>query len=241
VQSEQEDNANYYTDEDLDYYEPRQDNEINNYFSSPSESSVYDTAKHQCRKCSTLFASKNELHRHLSNTGKGRRASRPACPGTLIIKPDPVIDPQLLDEKPSNENTEDDPVANLAESLITIDTSSTFRIVQSTSPSTEMNTGYTFRNFHYAMALAKLAVHCIIDYICLNTGCSVSLIDRQFLLRNLPKVQIHKMATPINVRGIGANKHQTNEYVILPIYLPSRCAKEEVIAMTSPREIHIIN
>jgi len=84
-------------------------------------------------------------------------------------------------------------------------------------------------------------VHYIIDYICLNTGYSVSLIDRQFLLRNLPKVQIHKMATLINVRGIGANKHQTNEYVILLIYLPSRCAKEEVIAITSPREIHIIN
>jgi len=90
---------------------------------------------------------------------------------------------------------------------MTIDTSSTFRIVQLTSPSTEMNTGYAFRNFHYAMALAKLAVYCIIDYICLDTGCSVSLIDRQFLLRNLPKVQIHKMATLINVRGIGANKH----------------------------------
>jgi len=57
------------------------------------------------------------------------------------------------------------------------------------------------------MALAKLVVYYIIDYICLNIGYSVSLIDRQFLLRNLPKVQIHKIATLINIRGIGTNKH----------------------------------
>ncbi len=57
------------------------------------------------------------------------------------------------------------------------------------------------------MALAKLVVYYIIDYIYLNIGCSISLIDRQFLLRNLPKVQIYKIATLINIRGIGANKH----------------------------------
>ena len=134
----------------------------------------------------------------------------------------------------------DDAVANLAESLLTHDTSSSFRVIKSDSPSASY-TGYTFRNFHYAMALAKLAIHCTLEHICLDTGCSVSLVDRQFLMKNLPDVEMFRMKSPISVRGIGANKHQTDEYVVLPIYLPGKKQNEDVMAMISPREIHIVD
>ena len=72
---------------------------------------------------------------------------------------------------------------------------------------------------------------------CLDTGCSVTLMDRAFLTRTHPGLEIRTMASPITVRGLGSNTHQTSEYVVTPLCFPGK----EVTAITASREIHIVD
>ncbi len=72
----------------------------------------------------------------------------------------------------------------------------------------------------------------------LDTGCSVTLVDRAFLNGNYPDLPIREMASPITVRGLGSNKHETSEYIVTSLYFPSQDAD---MVMLAPREIHIVN
>ena len=58
---------------------------------------------------------------------------------------------------------------------------------------------------------------------CMDTGCGATLINRQLLMTQLPQVKILKMATPLKVRGIGASKHETDEYIVEPLYFTKIC------------------
>ena len=83
---EPKERRNYYTDEDLDYYEPR-DNDPEDYFGAAAVSdgnaiiSSESATIVEYRCCLQVFKSKNQLHQHLSNSGKGRRAYNSAYPG----------------------------------------------------------------------------------------------------------------------------------------------------------------
>lgn len=54
------------------------------------------------------------------------------------------------------------------------------------------------------------------DELCFDTGCSITLVDRAWLKQVLPDKEVRRMASPIMVRGLGSNKHQTSEYAIFP-------------------------
>ena len=57
-------------------------------------------------------------------------------------------------------------------------------------------------------------------YIYLDTGCGISLIDRVYLRTQLPDILISKIASPLRVRGIGSNRHLTDKFVFIPVYIP---------------------
>jgi hypothetical protein len=82
----------------------------------------------------------------------------------------------------------------------------------SVNSSCDISTGYRFRTWHYVTADVRLVRSATLEPVCLDTGCSLSLVDRAWLKKTAPDVEIRTMATPITVRGIGQNKH---EYVIL--------------------------
>ena len=78
------------------------------------------------------------------------------------------------------------------------------------------------------------------ESMCLDTGSSVTLIDRGFLLAQFPDAKILKMASPLSVRGIESNKHQTSEYVVVPIYIESiRHGMSAVAKITG--EAHVVD
>ena len=66
--------------------------------------------------------------------------------------------------------------ANFIEALLSNNTSSQFRVIKSDSRISK-NTSYIFRNFYYIIAFTKLITNYILEYIYLNTGYSISLID----------------------------------------------------------------
>ena len=169
------------------------------------------TLSHICRKCSATFPSNNALHRHLRGTCK--KLPNAAC-GSL---------PQL----PSNDRSITQEVANVAE--ITED------VIRSTSSDTP-TPGYAFRGYHYVVAKVQLSAEGPLFDLCFDTGCVMSLIDRQFLRQNLPTIAVKKMPTPMTVKGIGDRRHEASEYVKIDMYLPGK-EKRALIQ----RELHIVD
>ncbi len=74
-----------------------------------------------------------------------------------------------------------------------------------------------------------------------DIGCVVIPIDQGWLLRQLSNPPINKMATPLKVRKIGFSKHETNEYVALPLYLLGRTHNRELEYAFIRRERHFVD
>lgn len=110
-------------------------------------------------------------------------------------------------------------------------------IKSSANSASEVDIGHAFRQYHYAITKIMLMLKMNPESGCLDSGCSVTLMDRAYLARAHPGLTIRSMVSPITVRGLGANRHQTSKYVITSLYFPG----EDIIAMTSPRKIHIVD
>ena len=221
--SQAEEPGNYYADEEIDYYQPRQEDKAEGYFAGPT--GISHVATHQCRRCHKVFSSKNEMHKHLSSAGKGRRILKSSCLG----RPLPVDLPSVTT------SAEAFPAA--------INDSQEAEIIESTVDSTqEIGSGLTFRGYHYAMEATKLTPKAEDEDLCFDTGCSITLIDRSWLHKTLPSAKIHQMASAITIRGLKSNKHPTSEYTIFPLLFPGkRKDGKQVTAKTASREVHIID
>ena len=97
--------------------------------------------------------------------------------------------------------------------------------------------GYGFRGWRYATVQARLSQDGQVNSMCLDTGCTASLIDRGFLKEHAPNMEIKKMASPMKVQGLGSSSHSAEDYVDLDIYFPTNHGKTVVIH----REIHIVD
>ena len=51
-------------------------------------------------------------------------------------------------------------------------------IIKSIIKTNNVDTGHAFRNYYYAIVIAKLIEKCVLKNICLDIECSVSLINR---------------------------------------------------------------
>jgi len=75
-----------------------------------------------------------------------------------------------------------------------------------------------------------------------DTGCRVTITDRAFIKRALPGTHIRTIATPLEVTGIGKDKHKTDKYIITPLFLPGKNKLgHNIITKTAPREIHLVD
>lgn len=81
--------------------------------------------------------------------------------------------------------------------------------------------GLAFRSWHFATFTAKLAVDGIKHKLCGDTRCTMSLIDRAFLLEEAPQLKIKRSDSNATVRGIGSHTHECNKYVIITVYIPA--------------------
>jgi hypothetical protein len=99
-------------------------------------------------------------------------------------------------------------------------------LIESTANPTH-TPGYAFRSWQYAAAQTSLTARGIIitETICLDTGCTMTLIDKEFLLRQDPDVDIHKRQTEITVRGFGSSRYRVSEYVTVALHLIAKKVK----------------
>ena len=96
--------------------------------------------------------------------------------------------------------------------------------------------GYGFRGWHYATIEVKFTITGPLHTICMDTGCTMSLIDRNFLSREISGAAIQRMASSISVRGLGTTSHNTNEYTLLSFYIPGMDGRTALVR----REVHIV-
>ena len=99
--------------------------------------------------------------------------------------------------------------------------------------------GLGFRQWHYVTASAKLSPTADLASICLDSGCTITLVDRAFLFKHYPNAQILRIVLPLTVRGIGNERHRTSEYINLDIYFPGKLGHNKATAHVT-REAHII-
>ena len=98
-------------------------------------------------------------------------------------------------------------------------------VIVSTAPS-ESKPGFGFRSWRYAMMATAFNVLAKMTYdLCLDTGCTMSLIDRAFFAEVLPNCPITRYDQGIPVRGIGNDIHNCKEYAEFDLYVPTANGK----------------
>lgn len=114
-----------------------------------------------CKVCHTTFSSNNKLHNHLKlSSCLSKQAATPANP---IPQP----------------NNDTRPGSN---------PSRNGKVVKSTADGTKGD-GFGFRGWHYATIEARLQKLSGLSYdVCLDTGCTMSIIDRVFLTEAAPRL-----------------------------------------------------
>ena len=193
-----------------------------------------------CKHCNELFPSRNRLHKHLkkgcktttkSSTTKAEEPKSSAPPTPEPVDSSPTPAPPSVD--PISPPT---PIAP--------------KIVESTASKSDFGLGFGFRGWNFAMTSVSLLKDTFMDPTseasatqtgCIDTGCGPTLVDKEWLLENVPDVKIEKMATPLKVRGIGASRHQTDEYVTHPLYFPAQDEAGQSIIACIRREMHIVD
>ena len=112
-------------------------------------------------------------------------------------------------------------------------------LIESTAKPTH-TPGYAFRSWQYAAAQTSLTSLGKTETICLDTGCTMTLIDKEFLLRQDPNIDIHKRQTETTVRGFGSSRYQVSEYVTVPLYFIAK--KNDITVMLKiPVEAHVVS
>lgn len=100
--------------------------------------------------------------------------------------------------------------------------------------------GFAFRSYRYATVKASLAADSPTDEFCVDSGTSMSLIDKGYLKAKCPQVEIKRMVSPSSVRGIGTQLHDTSSYAVLDFYVPGTAENNQVLAHFKG-EVHLVD
>ena len=170
------------------------------------------TTSHQCRRCHRTFESNNKVHEHIRKECK--RQSRTKSANTEVSSPTMSAN---TDISLANDSTDK---ANI---LLIINSS--------VNANADIDTGYRFQGWRRVTTSISLAKDQEARSACLDSGASLTLIDRRFFLSQTKgSISIRKMADPIMVRGIGSNRHSTDEYAIISIYFEGIQDGKKVLA-----------
>ena len=119
-------------------------------------------------------------------------------------------------------------------------------IITSKSVVPAMGSVLAFRGWTYATAAVTLLPQVLplesdpSATACLDTGCGVTLVDKDWLLRQLPYQKIKEMSTPLKVRGIGASKHKSAQFAELSLFLPGEDNEGQKVYASIRCELHLV-
>ena len=85
-----------------------------------------------------------------------------------------------------------------------------------------IDTEYTFREYHYAFANVFLIEHEFFISVYANTETEIILIDTIFFNATVKNVSIKTMTISITVRDLSISKHSTDKYVIVSMFFSEK-------------------
>ena len=133
-------------------------------------------------------------------------------------------------------NTSEKPVA-----FSTILAGVVMSVVSFTSTSCQdIRTGYSFWNHRYMTVMARFTLDQTNSSICLNSDCSITLINDLFIKKHASNTEIQIMTTLVPVGRITGNKHMTDKYIMLTWYFLSQKVDETWALFKIEREVHIM-
>ena len=113
-------------------------------------------------------------------------------------------------------------------------------VIKSDTPKLDMK-GMAFRIWHFLTALCNFDIGRTEVPICLDTGCSMSLVDRRFLKSHVPGIIIQKQSLTVNLRGIGSNRHSTDEYVNITFFMKAITPESKWVYLKFIKEFHVVD
>lgn len=179
-----------------------------------------------CQICNSKFTSGNKLHFHLNQKHSKKYSSshRHHVSSTFNTTTQNQSSVQILTQSLQDNNNKKELASDLT-------------VVTSTAPKTTNSPGYAFRGRRYAQLQVSIASpHNEQVPVCLDTGCTMSLIDRKLLQQHNPTAIIHRTKTDTKVRGLGNTLYDASDFTEVDFYIRS---KNNVVAHFQ-REIHIV-
>ena len=189
------------------------------------------TAAYNCRHCRKAFKSNNALHRHVQSI---HSCTKQAALLTAAVPP-PITNQvnysELCQKLPLSLHSElkSSPVkgAYLTELNKQLVCSNTTNI---------STNDYGFQGWRYTTVDAQFSQTEPLTSICLDTDCTVSLVNRAFLTNHTLNALIWHMTSPMKVRSLSSISHSADKYVQLDIYLSSHSWTAII-----HREVHIVD
>ena len=104
-----------------------------------------------------------------------------------------------------------------------------------------VETDQEFRDWSYTRINVAFFFIDEIESIYLNIEINIIFSNKNFFKNQASKISIRKMIFSISVRDVKAKKHQSNEYVIVFIYIFDRDKNENVVKIMIIKKIHLID
>ena len=208
-------------------------------------------SSHACSRCDASFRSRNLLFKHLRQKCWNDEANNVSIASTGSL-PSSASSPPTVGNSPSLPASSSPAVGNLPPSPAMPDTTSTSPIVRSVikPDATKGNAGYAFRNWHYATSKMRIATEDDgnipseekEEEICVDSGCPVTLGDRQFMKRQLGEdMRVQQLASPLPVRGVGGKLVKTSDFVRAQLFISGTDAAGNSTTAAIIAEVHLVD
>ena len=109
-----------------------------------------------------------------------------------------------------------------------------------------MGSGLAFWGWTYATAAVTLVFRIFpletdpSATACLDTGCGMTLVNKNRLLRQLPHQKIKEMSTPLKVKGIWTSKHKSAQFAEVSFFFPGDSNKRQRVYTSIRCKLHLV-
>lgn len=189
----------------------------------PADGKAYHTrieASFECDNCKVEFESNNKLHKHIQTC-----LTTGALPG----------------EQPAENSVPNGETKTRAHFTAEVQATTNRRLIAPTEDFLSSRPlGHVFRGWHFATALASLSETADRINICVDSGCTLTVVDRTFLKSQCPEIEISTIENAVTVSGIGKDAHKTRDIVRLKVHMDATVQDEDV-TVAVPCEAYVVN
>ena len=114
-------------------------------------------------------------------------------------------------------------------------------MIQFTVSSSDMKSEFEFRVWNYAQISIRLSFIERDISVCADMKCEVSLMNKAWVKSKLSELTIIKMTSSLRMRDVNVIKHETDEYIIVSIYLSEINEFDNQVLAVIIKELHLIN